>query len=38
LAAWLRDPQTIKPGAHMPNFLLSNNDINALVSFLEELK
>jgi cytochrome c oxidase subunit 2 len=38
LAKWLRDPQSIKPGAHMPNFLLSNNDINALVSFLEGLK
>lgn len=38
LRAWLKDPQKIKEGAHMPNFRLSKNDLNALVTYLEGLK
>jgi cytochrome c oxidase subunit II len=38
LENWLKDPQKIKEGAHMPNFLLQQDEINALVDYLEELK
>jgi cytochrome c oxidase subunit 2 len=38
LAAWLRDPQVIKPGNHMPNLGLTDAQINDLVTFLEKLK
>jgi cytochrome c oxidase subunit 2 len=38
LADWLRDPQKIKEGAHMPNFMLSPEEINALITYLEDLK
>ncbi len=38
LRAWLKDPQKIKKGAHMPNFRLSNSELNALVTYLEGLK
>jgi cytochrome c oxidase subunit II len=39
LRQWIRDPQTIKPGALMPAFdTLSDQDLNALVDFLEGLK
>lgn len=34
LAAWLRDPQAVKPGNHMPNLQLSEEDISALVAYL----
>lgn len=37
LLRWLEDPQKIKEGAFMPNFLLGNNEIKALVSYLEGL-
>jgi cytochrome c oxidase subunit II len=38
LAAWILDPQSIKPGATMPQNPLSNNDLAALVAYLETLK
>lgn len=38
LTRWLRNPQKVKPGAHMPNFILTKNEINALVTYLEGLK
>jgi cytochrome c oxidase subunit 2 len=37
LAAWIRDPQAIKPGVRMPDLGLSNGEITELVSFLEGL-
>jgi cytochrome c oxidase subunit II len=38
LAAWITDPQTIKPGAHMPMIQLPPEDFQALVSYLEGLR
>jgi cytochrome c oxidase subunit II len=38
LTRWLDDPQKVKPGAHMPNFKLTKNQVNELVTYLEELK
>ena len=38
LAKWLRDPQKVKEGSHMPNFILDNSQIKALVTYLEGLK
>lgn len=38
LRQWLKNPQKVKPGAHMPNFNLSDKELNALVAYLEELK
>lgn len=38
LKAWLHDPQTIKPGAHMPDFKLSDAQVSDLVAYLEERK
>jgi cytochrome c oxidase subunit 2 len=38
LYRWLQNPQKIKEGAHMPNFMLSAHEITALVKYLEELK
>ncbi|HEY7066658.1 MAG TPA: cytochrome c oxidase subunit II [Chloroflexota bacterium] len=35
LARWLDNPQAIKPGALMPAFKLSQDDVQALVAFLE---
>jgi cytochrome c oxidase subunit 2 len=35
LATWLRDPQAVKPQNHMPNLQLSEDDIRALVVYLE---
>lgn len=35
---WLHDPQAIKPGNKMPNYHLSDQDIQSLVGFLESLK
>jgi cytochrome c oxidase subunit 2 len=37
LAAWLRDPQAVKPDNHMPNLQLSEEDISALVAYLHGL-
>jgi cytochrome c oxidase subunit 2 len=36
LRAWLHDPQSIKPGSKMPDFKLSDAEVNDLVAFLEE--
>jgi len=38
LAAWLRDPPARKAGADMPNLGLSQQQIQALVTYLEGLK
>lgn len=38
LKAWLRDPQDVKPGADMPNFALTTEEINALTHYLQNLK
>jgi cytochrome c oxidase subunit II len=38
LAAWIVDPQGIKPGVHMPLIKLEPEEIHPLVSYLEGLK
>ena len=38
LAAWIRDPQRVKPGNQMPPTLLSDDDLRALVAYLETLR
>jgi cytochrome c oxidase subunit 2 len=38
LALWLTDPQRVKPGAHMPRFILPKDSITALAAYLEDLK
>jgi cytochrome c oxidase subunit II len=38
LAEWIRNPQGIKPGNHMPNLGLSSSEASQLASFLEELR
>lgn len=38
LALWLKNPQAIKPENDMPNLGLSQDDIQALVAYLESLK
>lgn len=38
LYSWLQNPQKLKEGAHMPNFILSSDELKALVKYLEELK
>lgn len=38
LIRWLRNPQQIKPGAHMPNFQLTAYEAEALAAYLETLK
>jgi cytochrome c oxidase subunit II len=38
LAQWLKDPQSIKPEALMPNLKLTNSQIDRLESYLESLK
>lgn len=38
LAAWIRDPQQIKPGTHMPPNAFPPDELNALVEYLEHLK
>jgi cytochrome c oxidase subunit 2 len=38
LAAWILDPQRIKPGSHMPANALSPADMQALVAYLETLQ
>ena len=37
LAAWLRDPNAVKLGAKMPNYHLTQGEIDALVAYLESL-
>jgi cytochrome c oxidase subunit 2 len=38
LLKWLKNPQKVKEGAHMPNFILTKDELNALVTYLEGLK
>lgn len=38
LSAWLQNPQQLKEGALMPNFLLKHEEVKALTAYLEELK
>ena len=38
LAAWITDPQRIKPGVNMPAHLLPSDELAALVAYLETLK
>jgi cytochrome c oxidase subunit 2 len=38
VAKWLRNPADVKPEAKMPNYHLSDEDINNLVTYLESLK
>jgi cytochrome c oxidase subunit 2 len=38
LVAWLRDPQAIKPGSHMPDFKLSDANVDDLAAFLGGLR
>ena len=38
MGRWLKDPQAVKPGAHMPNFIFTPDEVNALVAYLESLK
>ena len=35
---WLHDPQSIKPGCHMPDFQLTDAKVDDLVAYLEELR
>lgn len=37
LRLWLRDPQAIKPGTVMPNFRLSDSEIEAILAYLKAL-
>jgi cytochrome c oxidase subunit 2 len=38
LAAWIRDPQGVKPGNQMPANPLTTDDLQALVAYLETLR
>jgi cytochrome c oxidase subunit II len=38
LAAWIADPQGVKPGTRMPATPLSGTDLNALVAYLGSLR
>jgi cytochrome c oxidase subunit 2 len=38
LADWIRDPQHIKPGNHMPKLGLSSDEVKALVAYLDGLR
>ena len=38
VAKWLEDPPGVKPGAKMPDYGLSSDDIQKLVAYLESLK
>jgi len=38
LAAWIADPQTIKPGNNMPMVPLTADELNALAAYLASLK
>ena len=37
LEAWLRDPNAVKLGAKMPDYDLTEREIDALVAYLESL-
>jgi len=38
MAKWLKNPQAVKPGSNMPNFNLTDQEIKALVAYLEASK
>jgi cytochrome c oxidase subunit 2 len=38
LTAWILDPQTIKPGSLMPRMRLNDQDVAAIVDYLETLQ
>ncbi len=38
LAAWIRDPQAVKPGNRMPGLRLSPRQVGELVAYLEHLR
>jgi len=38
ITSWLNNPQKIKEGAHMPDFMLNTDETTALVTYLEGLK
>ena len=38
LRKWLSDPQTIKPGSHMPDFKLSKHNVDDLAAYLDALQ
>jgi cytochrome c oxidase subunit II len=38
LAAWIVDPQRVKPGVHMPLVKLESHELHPLVSYLDGLK
>jgi cytochrome c oxidase subunit II len=38
LRKWLSDPQTVKPGNHMPRVDLSEPDLDAVVAYLDALR
>jgi cytochrome c oxidase subunit 2 len=38
LYGWVADPQSIKPGNHMPTIGLEPNELHAVVAYLETLK
>lgn len=38
LVAWIENPQSLKPGNHMPSLKLTPQELDALVAYLEALK
>jgi cytochrome c oxidase subunit 2 len=38
LYGWVADPQSLKPGNHMPTIGIAPNDLHAVVAYLETLK
>jgi cytochrome c oxidase subunit 2 len=38
LAAWIADPQAIKPGNHMPKVGLDADDLQSITAYLDGLK
>ena len=38
LGGWIVDPQSIKPGVHMPSNQLEPRDLRHLIDYLETLK
>jgi len=38
IAAWVVDPQGIKPGVNMPNVSIASDELDPLVSYLAGLR
>ena len=38
LRAWLDDPPAVKPGAKMPDYGLSSDEIDSLIAYLQSLE